>query len=254
MNEYVFTWTLQPAGVVTDTYTAESGPFVITVATDRITIRVWAPETDRDQLVGEARQLVENLANLFRAQYHHALALGSVAIETLHSDSRRRDIEVRLIGGTLRISGGVADFIVRDTNGKIIDSSEIRRQREGQEQRRRIIHLAARAAQDPVLSEMLRYRTEYECNGRRRLHHLYDLLQVAERVYGRREDVADALHLNERDLSELGRISNEPTLTNGRHPGESSGPHRPATPEEIRTCERVADAIIDARSGFQRIP
>jgi hypothetical protein len=256
MNEYAFTWALQPAGIVTYTFKEESGPFIIIVKTDRIEMRVCAPETHKDQLVREAGQLVSNLAKVLAAQYHVALQVGPQTIETYPSDRpASKDIEVGIIGHILRASIGTLDPIVGDVSGNIIDSSEMRRDREQQEQARRAIYLAAQAAQDSVLSEMLGYRKEYECDPLGRLHHLYDILRVAQREYGGRKAAATGLHLSfDDDLDKLGRISCNPELTNGRHRGDSPGPHRPATSEEVATCERVADAIIDARAGFRPIP
>jgi hypothetical protein len=71
------------------------------------------------------------------------------------------------------------------------------------------------------------------------------VLQVAERLYGSRKRAAAALNILDPELSDLGRISNDPTVLNGRHPGRALGPHRIATEAEVATCERVARAIIE---------
>jgi hypothetical protein len=245
---------LQPAGVVSDTYTVSSGPFIISIKSDRIEFRVWAPESEKGELLAEARAVVESLGKVLSIQYSTALEVMTPTVETYHADKLSRDIEMSATGGNFAVMMGSADFIIRDAQGNVIDSSEMRRERVRQEERRRVLFLANRGSEDTALREMLHYRQEYETDQIGRLHHLFDLLQVAERVYHGRPEAADKLHILEKDLDRLGSIANDENLTNGRHPGRSPGPHRRATPEEISTCERVADAIIDARAGFRQIP
>jgi hypothetical protein len=92
---------------------------------------------------------------------------------------------------------------------------------------------------------MLDHWTRYAADSDGRLHPLYDVLQMAERLYGDRKKAASALNLSDGVLTGLGRISNDPTVLNSRHPGKSRGPHRIATELEVDTCERVARAIIE---------
>jgi hypothetical protein len=77
----------------------------------------------------------------------------------------------------------------------------------------------------------------------------YDVLQVAEELYRGRKNAALALKMSEADLRDLGRISNDPSVLNGRHPGRALGPHRVATESEVKTCERVARAIIENQAS-----
>jgi hypothetical protein len=92
---------------------------------------------------------------------------------------------------------------------------------------------------------MLQHWSRYVAAVEGRLHPLYDVLQVAERLYGGRKQAAAALNVREVDLRDLGRISNDPTVLNDRHPGRAQGPHRIATEAEVKTCERVARALIE---------
>lgn len=103
-----------------------------------------------------------------------------------------------------------------------------------------------RAAIDLNLREMLGRWSTYVADPEGRLHPLYDVLQLVERIYGDRRKAASALSVSYADLTDLGRISNDPTVLNGRHPGRSPGPHRISTEAEANTCERVVKAIIES--------
>ena len=96
---------------------------------------------------------------------------------------------------------------------------------------------------------MLEHWSRYAADPHGRLHPLYDVLQVVERLYGGRRESAAALKLKEADLKELGRITNDPTVLNGRHPGRAQGPHRVASDDEVKTCERVARALIEQQAS-----
>lgn len=144
----------------------------------------------------------------------------------------------------MKITGGVADFEIRDAAGEVIDSSALQRERQRQETQVRIGDLARRAARDPNLLDMIDHQSRYDADPDGRLHPLYDVLQVVERLYGGRKQAALALNISEADLSDLGRVTNDPKVLSGRHPGKSQGPHRTASEGEVATCERVARAII----------
>lgn len=251
MREFVFTWTLQPAGIVMDEFSFDSGgPLIVSIKRDRLEIRAYAAENEKDRLRQEAAALASNLAHTLGMHYHAAITLGPPMLKTFHAEpcSNRMDVAVTITGGQISMSGDLS-FELRDAAGNVIDSSEMRREEERRRKRRRTIHLATRACEDPVLREMLEYRAQYEADPLGRLHHLYDILQVAERVYRGREGAADRLKLSLGDLRGLARIANDPNLTNARHPGESPE-HHPASVEEIETCERVADAIVDVQADL----
>ncbi len=101
-----------------------------------------------------------------------------------------------------------------------------------------------RAAIDANLRDLLDHWSRYAADPDGRLHPLYDVLQVVERLNGGRKEAAAALNMTKSELDDLGRISNDPTVLNGRHPGKSPSPHRIATEGEVNTCERVARAVI----------
>jgi hypothetical protein len=120
---------------------------------------------------------------------------------------------------------------------------------ERQHAQERIVDLAKREALNPALQDMLEPWRRYKGDSDGRLHPLYDVLQVAERLYGDRKQVSAALNISLAKLSELGRITNDPMVLSGRHPVRVQGPHRIASEVEISTCEHVARALIENQAA-----
>jgi hypothetical protein len=198
---------------------------------------------DEQKLQEQAEQLARNLARSL--SYEHGekfeVVYGGYAVET----AAGRNVVVRVTGESMLSMSGTLDFELRDATGNIVDSSEIRRAQERDAAQRRVTHLATIAARDPHLRDMLDHWSRYAADPNRRLHSLYDVLQVAQRLYGSSMEAASTLGIKERDLEHLARISNDRTLLTGRHPGESQGPHRTPTESEASTCERVARLVIE---------
>jgi hypothetical protein len=131
---------------------------------------------------------------------------------------------------------------VKPAADETADTDALERERETVH--RNLADLTIRASLDPNLRDMMEHWRRYAGDPDGRLHPLYDVLQAVERLYGDRRNAASALNVSYADLNDLGRISNDPTVLNGRHPGKSLGPHRVATETEVKTCERVAQALI----------
>jgi hypothetical protein len=242
MNKYAFNWSITPQPPVE--YSGVVPPFDVAVRGSTLTVTTSsANRIDEQNLREQADQVAHNLARSL--SYEHAerfeVAYGGCEVETPTGRNVVRGITV---GASLSMSAS-CDFEVRDTAGNVIDSSALRRERERQAAQQRITDLTRRAPSDPNLRDMLDHWSRYAADPDGRLHPLYDVLQVAERLYGGRMKAAGSLNIDEKDLNDLGRISNDPAVLNSRHPGESQGPHRVATESEVSTCKRVARSIID---------
>ncbi len=142
------------------------------------------------------------------------------------------------------------EFELRDASGNIVNSSAALREQEKQATELDVANLANWTTRDSSLRDMLDHWQRYLGDPEGRLHPLYDILQVAERVYGygknKRKAVATKLAMNLGDLNTLAEKCNNNMLLNGRHPGMSPGSHRVADGDEVASCERVARQIITA--------
>jgi hypothetical protein len=244
MNEYTFNWTLTPALEVE--YAVAVSPFTVIANNRTVTLTTKADAVDESALIEQSGAVARNVARSlsYALQKRFEVSYGGYS--------------VRQPGGGIAIcpataaatatASGSADYEMRDLAGNVVDSSAMQRDRERQATEQRVSDLARRAARDVNLRDMLDHWERYVADPEGRLHPLYDILQVAETLHAgknARGKAAVALNMVEKDLDELGRISNDPTVLNGRHPGKSLGPHRIATEAEVATCERVARAMIE---------
>jgi hypothetical protein len=79
-------------------------------------------------------------------------------------------------------ASGTAEWEARDAARNVIDSSALRDERELKAMQQRVALRAQRAAKDANLRDMLDHLGRYVDDPERRLHPLYDVLQVAERL------------------------------------------------------------------------
>jgi hypothetical protein len=234
MNKYTFFFTISPSATVE--YTDTIPPFDVVIGKDRIALTTRANSAD-PQLIDQANEVAHDVARSL--SYDHSsrfdVAYGGYEEET-PTGSKNAYVIARMPAMSMMI--GTAEFEVRDSEGNVIDSSAIQR-------RKRLTTLTRRAILNPNLRDMLDHRSRYASDPDGRLHPLYDVLQVVERLYGGRKEAAKALNMTHGELDALAKITNDPNVLNGRHPGNSPGPHRIASEVEVNTCERVARAIID---------
>lgn len=248
MNKYTFTWSIAPACPAEHALAVP--PFDVVIRETTLTLTASADSTDEQRLRGEADQVARNLARTLSYVQSQRFEVADQGFNVMTPGGGQRvSASVRITVGRAAVSAvGHVEAVARDPAGNVIDSSALRREREHLAALQYLTDLTRRAALDPNLRDMLDHWSRYIADPDGRLHPLYDVLQVAERLQGgkyARKKAAVALKMKEKDLDELARISNNPTVLNGRHPGKAQGPHRVATESEVSTCERVAKAIIE---------
>jgi hypothetical protein len=245
LTKYTFNFSITPGTAVE--YAVTVPPFHVALRETTLALTTSADDTDEKRLREQANKVAHNVARSL--SYEHSEQF-DVAYQAHH---------VLLPTGQQRVSSSFhftimeavstsdnCEFEVRDLAGNVMDGSALRRERERHAAQQRIEERAIKAAADPNLRDMLDHWSRYAADQDSPLHPLYDVLQVAERLYKGRKEAAVALQMSNTDLGDLGRISNDPTILHGRHVGKSPGPHRVATKSEVDTCERVARAIIDS--------
>ena len=250
VNKYTFHWSITP--VAETEYTLQVPPFEVVARGNTVTLSITITEVaDELSLREQAKEIALNLARSLSYEHRERFEVAFAGSDVLYSNggqSTTASYRITVKPETFS-TGDSADVEVRDAAGNVIDSSAIRRERQRQVTHDRISARARRAAIDANLRDVLDHWSRYAADSDGRLHPLYDVLQVAERLYGNRRKVALELKIADIDLSDLGRISNDPTVLNGRHPGKTRGPHRIASEAEVNTCERVARTIIESHAS-----
>jgi hypothetical protein len=229
MNKYTFKWNITPPPPTE--YAVRVPPFDLIVTGTKLELKSTAEACDEQRLNEQSGQVARSLAR----------SLSYELAERFEVEYQGR--HVLRDTGQQSVSFSVK-FVIRPADFEAREATE-RREREGQAAQLRILDRTRRAAMDANLRDMLEHWSRYVADSEGRLHPLYDVLQVIERLYGGRREAASALKMSYADLSDLGRISNDPAVLNGRHPGKSPGPHRIASEVEVDACERVVKSIIE---------
>lgn len=206
-------------------------PFDLLVKGTSLALKATADAAEEQRLYNQAAQVAHSLAGSLSYEFAERFEVAYQGRHVLR-DSGQQSISI-----SVTVDVKPADFDAHEASKK--------RERERSAAQRRVLDRTGRAATDANLRDMLGHWSRYVADSEGRLHHLYDVLEVVERLYGGRRRAASGLNMNYADLGELGRISNDPTVRNGRHPGGTPGPHRIATEVEAEACERVVKAIIE---------
>lgn len=239
MNKYTFNFSITSRVPVECAVTVP--PFDAVLRETTLALKVDADAADELRLHEQADQVAHDLARTMCYVLGERFELDSQGRHVLH-DTGQQSVSVR-------VKGVILPATVSTAASADFDARLASERRERQDAQRLIEDLTRRSAIDANLQDMLRHWSRYAADPAGRLHPLYDVLQVVERLYGGRKGAASALSMSDADLSDLGRISNDPTVLNGRHPGRVQGPHRTATEHEVKTCERVARAIIEKQAA-----
>jgi hypothetical protein len=231
MNRYTFNYKVTP-GIDVE-YKVSLPPFDATMREAKLVLTATADAVDEERLRKQADQVAHDLVRSLSYELADGFAVEFQGRHVL------RDSGQQSVSFSVTLTVRPADCEAREAAEK----------RERQAAQQRIVDLARRETIDATLRDMLDHWSRYATDPKGRLHPLYDVLQVVERLYGGRGKAAAALKMKEADLKELGRISNDPTVLNGRHPGRAQGPHRVASDAEVNTCERVARALIEHQAA-----
>lgn len=235
-NGYRFNWYITPTYPPT-VYSLAVPPFDIVVRNNTLAITASGDEATDERTLRERAEAVA---------LDVARCLSYELASPFDIEFRNRDLlaeDQPIPANAAPISGGI-ESVVYDPAGRVISTAQ-QQELKHQETQRRLTDLSRRTAADTNLRDMLVHWSRYVSDFDGHLHALYDVLQVAERLYGGRKTAGAELGMSDADLRELGRISNDPAVLNGRHPGQAPGPHRIANATEVSTCERVARGIIE---------
>jgi hypothetical protein len=231
MNTYTFNFRITPR--VDVEYLFPAPPFDTTVRETALTLKANADAADEPRLREQADEVARNVARSLSYRLARGFEVNFQGRHVLYETGQQS------VSASFKVETRPADFKER----------EAAERRERQAAQPRIVDLSMGQSVDAGLRDMLEHWSRYAADSEGRLHPLYDVLQVALRLYGGRKEVAAALNVSVADLRELARISNDPAVLNGRHPGCAQGPHRITTEAEVNTCERVARALIDNQAA-----
>jgi hypothetical protein len=243
-NEYG--WEVRPPIPAHWQTTFAHDEFQIEVKGTSIEIRTDAGP-DEEVQKQRATALVENLIRAIGLQERTQYRARFVSMAKLDMLKRTRSITLQCEPATLRISGGHVDVKVTNAEGKVVFGSKEERFDDA-------LALASAAEKSETLRRMIDFRLAYYNDPEHHLDHLLNIMEVAETAFGHEHVAAKKLGIELSKLQEARKITHNKEIDVGRHPGQTLGPQRPPTAEELRLCEEVVDAIVAGYTRHLREP
>lgn len=238
-NEYG--WEVTPPIPAHWQHTFVGGEFQIEVKGTSIEIRTDAG-SDEDAEKQRATAVVENLMRAIGLQERTHYTARFASIAKLDELKQARSVTVVCEPAALRVSAGHVDFTVTNAEGVVVCDSREQRFKDA-------LALACTAGTSDTLQRMIDFRLGYFADPQHHLDHLLNIMELAETAFGHEHVAAKKLGIELQKLQEARKITHNKEIDIGRHPGQTLGQQRPPTPEELKLCEEVVDAII---AGYAR--
>lgn len=190
--------------------------------------------------------LDEELHLRFRAVQlvnHKAYELSSPPTPTrIYPDGHKL---ISLEGEIVTVSAGEAEFQVSDKEGTVVVDTK----RDRIKKYNSLADLLIKHKDDKVLMSLSKSYTASVNDPENEFIYLYEMLEAMEHEFKGRKAVLSALRefgLSSADLKHLGKLTNEPTLRQSRHRGNSGGTLRDATEAELSKVRVAAETMIKA--------
>jgi hypothetical protein len=171
---------------------------------------------------------------------HKPYTLCKSTLSKVYPDGRK-DAWVFVEGTTVVVSGGTADFVLRDAAGNVTRDTR----RERIEHRIGLAQLAARYISDAVASALLRSYAAAVNDPRNELVHLYEIRDALSRQFGGKSAATSAVGITGQQWSRLGQLANNEPFTQGRHRGKQLGSVRYATASELSEAREIARGMVE---------
>jgi hypothetical protein len=172
---------------------------------------------------------------------HKPYKLSKPSMYRLHRDGRK-DVTVFPESCVVTISGGTADFVVKDKDGNVISDSR-------KERVERKIELADLATtwrpKDPVAASLLSSYNAAVNDPDNELVHLHEIRDALKKRFGGEREAQTELGISGTQWSRLGRLANREPLRQGRHRGKSAGALRDATGAELKEARTIARILVE---------
>jgi hypothetical protein len=173
---------------------------------------------------------------------HKPYTLSKPTLHRVHPDGRI-DAWVFTEPATMTFTGGITDFITRDSAGNVV--SDTRRERI--DKRKDLAErAAAHATTDDTANAILRSYSAAVYDPANELVHLYEIREALARRFANEATAIATLSLSSTRWSRLGRLANDEPLKQGRHRGRQAGALRDATKEELSEAREIARSMVES--------
>lgn len=209
-----FRWGLSPAVPGHWRGTLKHNDFDVEIAADWIEARK-EDDGQRDVQQRRAQQIVEGIVRKIgldeRTRFTPTLAC---SVSRFDPVSNRREINMSTSDG-LKASDHV-DFVLASADGTVVADSRKERMTE-------LLRASTLYAKNNILQRMADYLLDYHSDPNKKLAPLFDIIEVAGKVFGGKDKAATSLHVGTKRMNGATGVMNDSSIPSGRHPGKELG-------------------------------
>jgi len=238
----VLEWTFTPPDYFEEPIHIVRDNHEITIENGKITARIEAQYYDSES--DSRMKFQELLNNWFLGVLIVNLKpfkLSNSSMVRIHPNGRRTCASQ----GSAKISGGgsiTADFVVTDSNGKVIRNSR----KERIERRKALIELVEKyIAHNPILQNLLNSLATAFREPDNELLYLYEIREMLSKEFDGEKMTRQVLNITKKSWWRFGRLANDEPIKQGRHRGKYVGVLRHATEGELIEARTFAQELIE---------
>lgn len=237
--------TYTPARYFEEPVCFEEAEYDVEIVDGKIIASIKDPDPQVGKMLGD--EIDRKIKQIFDAQQvltsrsHERTALGMVR----YRPDGKRDIWVSASSAMVVATVNPVDLRVTDASGNVVRDSKAERlddQRQFREQCRK--HIG-----DQALSKLLISFKQAIDDRPNMLVHLYEVRDALKDRFGGEPKARGELQISKRDWSDLGKLSNDEPVQEGRHRG-LHGELRAATEEELDRARSIAQRMIRAYLNY----
>jgi hypothetical protein len=239
----VLEWKYSPPDYFEEKVVINHANYTMTIDNGKAEAKINPNAYDNDEKMRS--ELQEKLNDQFLGVMlykHDSYKLSQSTMCKLHQDGRR-DLFIFPEPCVVKVSGGTADFIIKDKNGNITTDT-----RKARIEKMRLLSdlIDKYHSCDPVLVSILNSFQASVNDPDNELVHLYEIRGALSVKFGGKDAMKTALSLSDKQWSRLGQLANKEPLKQGRHRGEKFTMLRDATESELTEARNIVRSLIES--------
>ena len=241
-------WEFSPSNYFEERVVIEWDTYTIVIDNGKVEARIDASVYNLDsKTLDKFHDEVNSRFLGMQVVTHKSFTLSKpVHLYKLYSDGRR-DVTVFPQPAVVTASAAIGGVVITDKNGNIISDSR----RESLEHKKRVAELVTKHHQDQTLKLILLSYDRAVNYPDTELVHLYEIRDTLKQVFGSEKKAREALSINKKDWSSLGKLANDEPLHQGRHVGEKAVEElRDATASELEEARRIARGMFETYLNY----
>jgi len=232
-------WSYEPLDFFEAPYASSNPDYSLQIDSGRAVATLRSTQNPVDAtLEHRVEDYLQSVFLVRQLQIRREFQLAKHATVHQYDGAGGKGIEIRIPAATLTLRDGQPEWTLTDADGVVIRDSKAERIAEHTSM---LDMVAPKAAQSPTLRRMLQSYSNSLSDLDNELVHLYEIRDALSVHYGGETKARDALGIAESEWDRVGRLANDPQISQGRHRGRKQlAGTRSATEEELQEVRMLA--------------